>query len=81
MSNYSKYEVESEKQDNLFLNSNNEESFYDNQSSYYESNARISNSGNFATYSSTDTNNYCYDVKMKELNNESKYNIFNKDPK
>lgn len=63
------------------MNTNNEESYCDNQSSYYETSGRIENVGNFDNFNSTDMNNF-YDLKFNgELDNESKYSNFNKDPK
>jgi hypothetical protein len=80
MGNYAKDEMETEKEVNLFMNTNNDESYCDNQSSYYETNVR-ENMGNYNNFTSTDMNNFC-DFKFKgDLDNESKYNNFNKDPK
>ena len=73
--------METEKEVNLYINTNNEESYCDNQSSYYETSARTENLGNFDNFTSTDMN-YLYDFKFKgEMDDETKYSNFNKDPK
>lgn len=80
VANYAKDEMETEKEVNLFMNTNNEESYYD-QSSYYETSNRAENVDNFDNFTSTDINNL-YDLKIKGgLDNESKYSNFNRDPK
>ena len=81
MGNYAKDEVETEKEIYSYTNINNEESYCDNQSSYYETGGRVQNVENYDNFTSTDINNF-YDLKFKnELDNESKYSNFNRDPK
>lgn len=75
--------METEKDINLYINTNtnNEESYFDNQSSYYETSGRNENIGNYDNFTSNDINNYC-DFKYKpDINSESKYSNLNKDPK
>lgn len=82
MGNYEREDMESEKVEvNMLMNTNNEESFYDNNSSYYETNSGANIIGNYDYYQSKDYNNF-YDFKIKnDFDSEARYNNFTKDPK